>query len=197
MTSGIYQIENVMNGRRYIGSAANIISRQYSHKYYFRKGKHQNRFLQRTWDKHGEKSLRFSTVLICSKDNLLLYEQLCINALIPEYNICMVAGSPKGTKRTEETKKAASIRMLGNSYKKGKKDSPETLLRKSVAQAGRIFSPEHIEKLRISSAGRTHSLESRMAISLSKKGKKLPAFSVEHRRKIGEANRRRKKCVYA
>ena len=84
MTSGIYKITHVASGKFYIGSAVNVEKRVTNHKHELRKGVHHNKRLQNAWLKYGADAFVFSTLLICSKENLLMYEQSSNN--IVAYN---------------------------------------------------------------------------------------------------------------
>lgn len=106
VTSCVYKIQNLVNGRLYIGSAANFEVRKSTHISQLRSHKHGNQFLQRAWDKYGENSFRFEIVEICAKDNLLKLEQEYLDMLDVKnlYNILPIAGSSLGVKRTEKYK---------------------------------------------------------------------------------------------
>lgn len=62
MKSGIYKIENKVNGKVYIGSSNSIKRRWQKHKALLRHGKHQNSHLQAAWDKYGEDNFSFSVI---------------------------------------------------------------------------------------------------------------------------------------
>jgi len=57
--SGVYQILNVINGKRYIGSSKDILSRWRKHKQELQKRIHHSIHLQRAWNRYGEKSFVF------------------------------------------------------------------------------------------------------------------------------------------
>jgi hypothetical protein len=57
--SGVYGLLNTVNKKWYIGSALSIPSRKRQHFHFLRKGKHQNRHLQRAFDKYGETAFSF------------------------------------------------------------------------------------------------------------------------------------------
>ena len=49
--------------KSYIGCSATVLSRMKDHKAELKRGKHVNVFLQRAWDKYGESSFQFLTLL--------------------------------------------------------------------------------------------------------------------------------------
>jgi group I intron endonuclease len=58
-TSGIYCIENIKNGKKYIGRAKDIKTRWRGHKSHLNRNIHQNQYLQRAWNKDGKESFKF------------------------------------------------------------------------------------------------------------------------------------------
>lgn len=68
--SGIYAITNIKNGKKYIGQSINIKQRLYSHKYHLRKGIHNNKHLQRSFDKYGEDNFLFEILTECPIEQL-------------------------------------------------------------------------------------------------------------------------------
>lgn len=81
MTSGIYEIVNLVTGRRYIGSSKNIQRRWYEHKLKLQNDSHHSPKLQGAWNKYGEHNFKFNILYQCSpvSDILLFYEQLWID----------------------------------------------------------------------------------------------------------------------
>lgn len=174
--SGIYKIENTVNSKCYIGSAAHIKNRVQDHKRLLRLNRHCNNYLQNTWNKYGEDNFRFEVLLYCDKENLLFYEQRAIDVYKAVngcgYNICPVAGNQLGFSHSEETKQKLS------ETNRGKVASEETKRKMSVANKGQVpwmkGNYHSVEaKVRISEArkGRKHSLESRRKISIGSKGR--------------------------
>lgn len=140
--SGIYAI-TAPSGEQYVGSAVEFKSRWCRHLTQLRAGNHHNGPLQRAFLKYGEDRLTFSILIVCDKRHLLDYEQRAIDTLCPSYNICRVAGSHQGVKR-----------------------SAETLARMSEAQRLRAPPSETTrEKMRLSKTGTVRSLESRRKAS--------------------------------
>lgn len=70
MSSGIYCIENRINGKKYIGSSDDIDERWKFHKSYLRNNNHSNTHLQRAWNKYGEENFEFRIIEICDLENL-------------------------------------------------------------------------------------------------------------------------------
>lgn len=77
-SSGIYEIRNLTNGKRYIGSAVNFDKRWKAHIWKLNKGQHHAPHLQASWKKYGGGGFVFEPLLICAKENLTLYEQIVI-----------------------------------------------------------------------------------------------------------------------
>lgn len=131
MAAGIYQITNQVNGKKYIGSAANLQQRWWAHQSALRLQKHHNRYLQRAFDKHGEEAFVFSMLEKVESAMLLKREQQYLDMLKPEYNISPTARSPLGIRRSAETR-----RKLAKAQS-GKHPSRETRKKMSTALRGR------------------------------------------------------------
>ena len=116
MKSGIYKIENKVNGKVYIGSSNSIRRRWQKHKALLRHGKHQNSHLQAAWDKYGEDNFSFSVIELCPIDQLISREQYFIASINPEYNQSKIAGR---IEMTDEVKQKLSCSTV-NAYKDGK-----------------------------------------------------------------------------
>jgi group I intron endonuclease len=68
--SGIYCILNILNNKRYIGCSQHINRRWCHHKNNLRKNKHNNYYLQKSWNKYGEEYFNFYIIEECSKELL-------------------------------------------------------------------------------------------------------------------------------
>lgn len=104
MTCGIYEIVNITNGKKYIGSSKNVKHRRSQHFSALRKGNHKNPHLQNSYYKYGEKSFIFNQIASCPEEYLLKLEQVHLDSLKPEYNICKEAGRTSGNKWSEDTR---------------------------------------------------------------------------------------------
>lgn len=76
---GIYIITSLVNRKVYIGQSTDIESRWLSHKEALRGNKHQNQYLQNSWNKYGEENFIFSVLEECSEDKLTEREQYWID----------------------------------------------------------------------------------------------------------------------
>jgi group I intron endonuclease len=124
-SKGVYRIVNNINGKLYIGSTGSkggFKKRWSYHLTDLRQNKHHSRHLQRDWNKYGEESFIFEileiiedftkeTLLIREQHYLDLYKSYDVNL---GYNICKIAVSSLGVKKTEEEK------LRQSELKKGK-----------------------------------------------------------------------------
>ncbi len=65
----IYEIRNIVNGKKYIGKTSNFNSRISCHKNLLFQGRHDIFQLQKDWDKYGSQSFSF-TELACAVTNI-------------------------------------------------------------------------------------------------------------------------------
>jgi len=103
-----------------------------------------------------------------SRELLIFYEQLCLDKLLHQYNICKTAGSCLGRKLSAKSRKKISD---GN---KGKKFSKEARMKISKTHKGRKWPPEFGRKISKAKMGFKFSEESKRKMSESHKGQ-LPA----------------------
>lgn len=68
--SGIYTIENLTNGKKYIGQTKNINRRWREHLGCLKGNRHSNSHLQRAFNKYGEDNMSFSVIEMCKEDEL-------------------------------------------------------------------------------------------------------------------------------
>lgn len=115
---GIYKITCIINNKCYVGSSINIRNRWSEHKSKLKKNKHHSIFLQRSWNKYKERNFIFEIVEECekTKEIILEREQFYIDSLSPSFNILKIAGSPLGTKRSDNEKIYLSIINSGKNH---------------------------------------------------------------------------------
>ena len=73
--SGIYEILNLENNKRYIGQSVNITSRWSQHRSSLRKGTHGNTYLQSSWNKYGEQAFVFRILELIDPNNKSLLNE--------------------------------------------------------------------------------------------------------------------------
>lgn len=206
--SGIYEILNSVNGKRYIGSAVSLRSRWSEHRSHLARGSHHSRHLQAAWRKYGADAFSFRPLILCSKENLLFYEQIAMDAMNPEYNVARIAGSSIGCIRTPETRAKIADKA------RGRKWTDEARKKLSAAVKGRILSLEHVAHLMGNkhAAGLKHTDEWKLANSARQRGMKRPKdaayrakiaatltgrkLTAEHRAKVAAALRGKKRGPY-
>lgn len=147
MNCGIYCIEHIESGKKYIGSSSDIARRWRDHKSELRGGRSNSTHLQHAWTKYGGNAFIFSKLLVCSIENLQFYEQICIDGygvLNPDlgYNILPFARSARGMKVSAETRE----KMRANST--GRTLSEEGKAKCRAANLGRFVSAETRAKIR-------------------------------------------------
>jgi len=121
--SGIYIVENLINGKAYIGQAVDMQRRLHNHFV----GRRSNVILQRAIKKYGIECFSFRFLEILPNDSAILTscEQKWIDYymnLNMSYNICPVAESVKGRIVTEQARKNMSIAQTGKKYSQETRD---------------------------------------------------------------------------
>ena len=125
--SGVYQIYNTVNGKRYIGSSIHIEQRFKEHLRNLRANKHVNAHLQSAWNKYGEHSFVFEEVELCKPDQCLKIEQEYIDYYHAAdrkfgYNIDPYADHA-GNTLSEETRKKISEKAKGRKWSKEQREN--------------------------------------------------------------------------
>ena len=72
--SGIYEIVNTVNGKRYVGSSKDIYGRWVQHQNELKKEKHHNPHLQNAWKLYGKESFNFYILEQTNNDIQTLFE---------------------------------------------------------------------------------------------------------------------------
>lgn len=112
MASGIYKIENLINGKIYIGSTNNLKKREYEHFRLLNNNKHHSSFLQRSYNKYGKDSFNFKIVLNCPCEERIPIEQYLIDYYQPEYNMSNNAQYPNMIRSQEWKDKIGDANRL-------------------------------------------------------------------------------------
>ena len=188
MKSGIYQILNLVNGKKYIGSAVDITARWGLHRRQLNNNIHHSEKLQRAWNKYGKENFKFEILINCEKEELLDYEQLHFDELNPEYNICKVAGSMFGFKFDEisKLKMSESAKVRPCTFKDRKHTEVSRAKMSESAKANpqlywqdKNLSDEHKSKIAIAHIGLKQSQETIDKRIKTRLDKRLAMFSSE------------------
>lgn len=166
--TGIYCIENLANGKRYIGQSKDIEERWRHHKWELRTQRHPNKHLLSAWNKFGEDSFVFYVLEECEFDEMNEKEIQWIEKFksfgVSGYN--MTAGGEGQFERRltdEQRKHLSEINKGALNANFGKHKSVETKRKMSESAKARQrdkLSDEHKQK-----------------ISSKLKGKKKPYFN--------------------
>ena len=84
--SGIYKITNIVNNKFYIGSSSDIYHRLKHHYSDLKNNKHHNKYLSRSFKKHGKANFKVEIIEKVEQKLLIEKEQYYIDTLKPEYN---------------------------------------------------------------------------------------------------------------
>ncbi|MFA5396504.1 MAG: GIY-YIG nuclease family protein [Methanogenium sp.] len=84
--SGIYEIINIYNFKRYIGSSKDVYHRLHKHLGQLKRKQHFNSYLQEAWNENSE-AFRCFMIEECSQEDIPKREQYWITKLHAEYNI--------------------------------------------------------------------------------------------------------------
>lgn len=103
--SGVYSITHTRTGKVYIGSAVNFANRFQVHRSRLKRGNHHSKKLQSAWDKYGPGEFIFAEILVCSKTDVLVYEQIVIDYMRPFFNSARIAGNTLGVRLDSTQKK--------------------------------------------------------------------------------------------
>jgi group I intron endonuclease len=170
-----------------VGSSVNIFNRFRQHKLSLRKNIHHCVFLQRAWNKYGEKAFKFSLLEKTSLETLITREQFWMDKLKYKYNCCHTAGNTLGKTHSPETKQkisnAASKRTGQNNFWYGK-SLPQHVLKRAAEVCSEKFQGQGNPFF-----GHKHSEESKIKISKKLKGRKMSETFSQNQK----ANERRAK----
>lgn len=192
-TAGVYQIKNNINNKSYIGSTQCLHKRCYEHYRSLKNGKHVNKYLQNSYNKH----LDFEFVIleeVEKLEHLTEREEFYIQRYKTNqngfgFNLRKVSESNRGLTMSAETRAKLS------KFHKGKKKPPKTQeYRDKVSKffkgrlltaehkekisknhskhnLGKKLTPEHVEKLRLSHLGHVPSETALEKMSISMRGR--------------------------
>lgn len=120
MGCGIYKIINEINNKVYVGSSINLSNREYKHFWSLRNNKHDNEFLQNSFNKYGKTAFSFEIIETCVPSKLVEKENFYItlfesNSSEFGYNLATVNEFRRNTYNTEVKIKLSKHNLKKNS----------------------------------------------------------------------------------
>lgn len=180
----IYSITNIINNKKYVGSAVNYKVRWVRHLSELKCNRHHSNYLQNAYNKYGKENFVFEILEEVNDINeLITREQKWIDELKPEYNMTLIAGlnSHLGMKRSEETKKKISEALKGKKISQEHKENI-SISKKGVKidgtnmnkdKKGKSLSENHKNKISFGNTGKKINSETKNKISQTLKSKNL------------------------
>ena len=179
--SGIYKITHKESKKVYIGQSTDVKERLKDHKRRLNNNKHDNSYLQNSWNKYGENAFDFSVIEELTKDFRLLNERevhwiTYYDSLNKQkgYNIAFGGGNSYSLAGKSEEEKIIIFKKMG--------------VTQSLKYSG-VNAPNY---------GKIMSEEQKKKISNSLKGSKNPNYNKErkeHSEKMKGANNPRSKKI--
>ena len=152
---GLYEIINIVNGKKYIGSSVDINRRWIEHRTKLKCNRHRNKHLQNSYKKHGVNSFVFRVLALVEPEEAIRLENVLLASGKYEYNIAESAIAPNLGKTGK----------LCPSY--GRKHTEEELVKMSEAQVGEKNHNYGKTGKLASWYGKSHSEEEKRKISLA------------------------------
>lgn len=145
--SGIYKIENLINGKVYVGQSNDVKQRWKNHKWAINQEDSKNKPLYRAFKKHGIDNFSFKVIIECDindLDELEIYYIKIYNSCIyvensDGYNQTIGGEGTRGFKRSEEWKKIMSEMHKGSNNVSAKKVICEKIEFGSLAECADYY----------------------------------------------------------
>lgn len=175
----VYKIENIVNGKLYVGCTSRTLSdRMSEHLTVLRNKTHSNPHLQHAFTKYGEENFEFSVLAECEEKDLadmerFYYEKYPRNRLynckVPDYNVF-------GGRLSDEVKEKIRKTMLQVAPFKGRKHTAETKRKMSENRRGEKSHMYGLTGKDHPSYGVKHTEETRRLWSEQRRGENNPNY---------------------
>lgn len=178
---GVYRLQNLDNGRFYIGSSKNLYTRFYRHMECLKNKKVGNHKIEKDIKDLFKTNFVFGVIEYCDECKRLEREQFYFELYRPYYNCIPKVYDSTGYKWPEEVKKR------NKNVKHGPKDKEKH--RQSLIEAWKRrkekYTPQELNrKMADARRGIKHSEEAKKKMSISGKGKKKPKGFAEKIRQV-------------
>lgn len=119
MTCGVYKIENLLDNKVYVGSSVKMENRKYRHFWMLENNKHDNHYLQNSYNKHGKECFIFFIIEECDDFLLIQKENQYIDfyrSTNPEFgfNLAIVNEFRRNTYNDEVKRKISNYNLTKN-----------------------------------------------------------------------------------
>ena len=191
--TGIYCIENIINHKKYIGQSVNIKERWRKHRKELYANKHDNDYLQKSWNKYGKASFSFYILEECKIEDLDEKEIYYIDlykTLDFKYGYNLKSGGQSNGVIVSEEVQNKMSQAIKNSY------TDELKEKRRQAALAYWSNPENLEKRKGKNNGmygKHHSIETKSKISAKKQGvpciyrNSTPVYCVELQKEFADA----------
>lgn len=138
--TGIYIIKNIVNNKVYVGQTFQNFQRRYWHHYWkLKDNTHDNKYLQASWNKYGEKNFIFQVIEVVDDVNIIENREIFwINYYLKNnlsYNMALGGGGKRGVPMSEDAKKIVGAKNRAHNL--GKVASDETKRKMSEIRTGK------------------------------------------------------------
>jgi hypothetical protein len=139
METGIYRLR-FSDGSCYLGSSTRASKRMANHLWTLQNGEHYNAAVQSAWGRHNAVSCEM--VLICREEDLLFYEQLCLDGLNPSLNHNLAGRSSEPP--SEATRLKMSLSMKGENTRPRTQEWKEKISKTLLERGRKEIRPDDV-----------------------------------------------------